>query len=653
MPIKRMTKHIDEDAKKEQKEIEATLLEGEIEDTVPEGTLTQVGSDEPREDEAEGSARPTKRNKGGKGKAPTPKSNAKKAGKGKGGNAAKGRGKSKANADAADEIGLDDQSGDATDVKGGTAAKGRGKADADDEAGLDPSGGATAVKGGTAAKGCGKSKADAAEITESEADYGGSDAIDDEESDGEEKEDAEGEGKEDEDGESDDNTIAGDLEEDVVTIVGDLDDHAQMIASKTTVSDLEERKDDKEDEADDKASERSDKDNDDEPDAANKDRPCESPEILADAALESVTAIVPIRRDSAVEFVGVRENSAPAPSEPACVSCRRCKNTLSVTELPRRVVEKGKTLVEITCKACNCTIAQLGRKFPSWPTADFKEIPEEDQVAFYDNCRGKGVQFAIDQLQHSLAKVTEEFQKSFNKSEFLPLSVWGQRGWDIKHIESTALPEDIEDRDGQLRYRVSVRSSEDGKSYHKIRSHMLSLISQKKAGNKALQDLPGPKRLKLMDRDNGCASAEPAAKRGKHADEAKANEDEPSLEPSEEHAEEEKEDCEDEDEDDGQPQGNSTSTSSSSSSSTSSSSSESKKRNKKSKKGKKGSKKSKKNKKKKGSKKRSKKAKKDRKQASERKENEAEPKAAARHQTPRRRRSFPLEINRRIAPSSS
>ena len=103
-----MTKHIDEDAKKEQKELEATLLEGEIEDTVPAGTLTQVGSDEPREDEAEGSARPTKRNKGGKGKAPTPKSNAKKAGKGKGGKAAKGRGKSKANADAADEIGLDE-----------------------------------------------------------------------------------------------------------------------------------------------------------------------------------------------------------------------------------------------------------------------------------------------------------------------------------------------------------------------------------------------------------------------------------------------------------------------------------------------------------------------------------------------------------------
>lgn len=157
--------------------------------------------------------------------------------------------------------------------------------------------------------------------------------------------------------------------------------------------------------------------------------------------------VVVIKRPAAVDGV--------YPEEPKF--CSKCHNYAPKAKV--RCINKTKQLFQ--CNVCGCRITQLTRQYGVWPTDDFKAISEEEKVAFMKAC-GE----AKDQDQLKL--VSEEYLRRFEKrarfflhnGEFLPLSVWGTRGFDTERIaSSTPAADTVEHPVLGKCYRVEILST--------------------------------------------------------------------------------------------------------------------------------------------------------------------------------------------------
>ena len=119
--------------------------------------------------------------------------------------------------------------------------------------------------------------------------------------------------------------------------------------------------------------------------------------------------------------------------------CSKCLSYVAKAKV--RCVNKTKQLYQ--CHVCGCRISQLNRAFGVWPTSDFKAISAEEKVAFMN-----AVADCTDADQVKL--VAQEFLRRYEKKarfymhngEFLPLSVWANRGFDATRIELTTKPTD-------------------------------------------------------------------------------------------------------------------------------------------------------------------------------------------------------------------
>ena len=146
--------------------------------------------------------------------------------------------------------------------------------------------------------------------------------------------------------------------------------------------------------------------------------------------------------DATATEVETEEGSVAVIKRPAAVDgvypeeekqCSRCHNYVRRAKV--RCINKTKQLFQ-----CN---VQLTRQYGVWPTSDFNGISADEKVAFM-----KAVGEAKDQEQLKL--VSEEYLRRFEKrarffmhnGEFLPLSVWGNRGFDTERIESTTTAAD-------------------------------------------------------------------------------------------------------------------------------------------------------------------------------------------------------------------
>jgi hypothetical protein len=87
-------------------------------------------------------------------------------------------------------------------------------------------------------------------------------------------------------------------------------------------------------------------------------------------------------------------------------------------------------------------VVQLFRGFGTWPTFEFKGIPEEEQQAFMRSLTTTSGPIAVMKAKEMLQK--HEAHESFYEfgGEFLPLSVWASRGFDTKAVQEKSAPED-------------------------------------------------------------------------------------------------------------------------------------------------------------------------------------------------------------------
>ena len=118
--------------------------------------------------------------------------------------------------------------------------------------------------------------------------------------------------------------------------------------------------------------------------------------------------------------------------------CSLCGNWLDKIQL--RLVSKSDAEVW-KCKVCLCKVVQLNKVMGGWPTDEFKGLTQEDQVSFMrDIGQMKTIEEVKKYANHALDKYQQQAEYFDNSGEFLPLSVWAQRGFDVDMIEQKTRP---------------------------------------------------------------------------------------------------------------------------------------------------------------------------------------------------------------------
>jgi hypothetical protein len=148
--------------------------------------------------------------------------------------------------------------------------------------------------------------------------------------------------------------------------------------------------------------------------------------------------------------------------------CSKCKTTVD----PVRAILTGKGPGCWKCPACNVKCTQLNRIFGKWPPRSFSMLPAGYQDQFYRDCKGKAggqvlEQFVVDQL--TIQRTEEEVAST--GGDWLPLSVWGNKGYDVTAIEKNCT--DTQDHPVLgLCYRVCIKSMHSKTIESMIRSEL-------------------------------------------------------------------------------------------------------------------------------------------------------------------------------------
>eukprot|EP00438_Fugacium_kawagutii_P014343 Skav202492 [mRNA] locus=scaffold32:15236:16621:+ [translate_table: standard] len=216
--------------------------------------------------------------------------------------------------------------------------------------------------------------------------------------------------------------------------------------------------------------------------------------------------------------------------------CRKCGMVTTVDRVVNK--SKGEPRNHVVCKGCNASTTMLSRRLGAWPVPAFQNLSQEQQISFWKSCneviqrQGKLDYASIRAL---LAMKLEERQlevaKSKFTSEFLPVSVWVQRGFDADDVKKGEC-----EQHPMLGPTYAVPLKTVSKAYikEKIESMLLTFEGQVRK-RKADNALPssGAKTLKLEDGDeDGLTAVEwiptrsPAKKKG---DEDQADADDTGL----------------------------------------------------------------------------------------------------------------------------
>ena len=110
--------------------------------------------------------------------------------------------------------------------------------------------------------------------------------------------------------------------------------------------------------------------------------------------------------------------------------CCKCHGRLD----PLRTQLTGKSQGSWKCNRCNCKHVQLVRLFGGWPPQEFKDFSQAEQVAFW-RMPASGAAQLKRQVEDVMRKARRETQLTDVGGEYLPLSVYKQRGYDVDQIE--------------------------------------------------------------------------------------------------------------------------------------------------------------------------------------------------------------------------
>lgn len=167
--------------------------------------------------------------------------------------------------------------------------------------------------------------------------------------------------------------------------------------------------------------------------------------------------------------------------------CSRCNHAVD----PGNAQIRGN---KWTCNSCNSRIAMLYRTFGRWPIDEFNEFSNDEQVAFFQKLRSEGGVICKAQMKNlvlnQLAKRRVDKNSQHLSGDFLPLSAWAQKGFDVSLIESLTEDADVMEHPvlGKC-YRVAIHGHGTSIEQQTIREQILkgSGSVRKRA---ALKDTP-------------------------------------------------------------------------------------------------------------------------------------------------------------------
>ena len=87
------------------------------------------------------------------------------------------------------------------------------------------------------------------------------------------------------------------------------------------------------------------------------------------------------------------------------------------------------------CSGCHVKTTQLYRRFGSWPTAEFEALDEHTRQSFMASLQGLDGPTAVAKAAELLESYRVDEEIFQDGGEFLPLSVWAQKGFDTSRIE--------------------------------------------------------------------------------------------------------------------------------------------------------------------------------------------------------------------------
>ena len=114
---------------------------------------------------------------------------------------------------------------------------------------------------------------------------------------------------------------------------------------------------------------------------------------------------------------------------PTCVKCKCVVDTLRA-----KIASKGQG--SWMCSHCNTKGTQLRRIYGAWPPASFKLLPDQVVTDFWKSIKGlDGGPKLEEVVVGTLVKRKIESEVATVGGEYLPLSVWSTRGYDVADIQ--------------------------------------------------------------------------------------------------------------------------------------------------------------------------------------------------------------------------
>ena len=156
--------------------------------------------------------------------------------------------------------------------------------------------------------------------------------------------------------------------------------------------------------------------------------------------------------------------------------CSKCKVELD----PLKSQVTGKSMGNWKCNTCNSRTTQLHREFGAWPIEDFKMLDAAAQEVFWAEARKcHGIRNLKELLIEHLTRHRIEREAHALKGTYLPLSVYGQRGFDTARILEYCEDKRWDQILGWT-YRVNLFTVSHESIEETVRKEVLSLTKKKK-----------------------------------------------------------------------------------------------------------------------------------------------------------------------------
>ena len=168
-------------------------------------------------------------------------------------------------------------------------------------------------------------------------------------------------------------------------------------------------------------------------------------------------------------------------------TCRRCGQQCDLWKSQRLSTKQA----IFVCSKCNMKGVQLSRLFGSWPPKMFKCMSEDEQKKFWDGIKDTPSPQLEGVVVQKLSIVRREWEEAKEGGEYLPLSVYKQRGFDVDAITDRCQDKHEDPVLGTC-YRVRIRTVFSGTVEAMIREELQQVKTQKVGSPTPPPGVPAP-----------------------------------------------------------------------------------------------------------------------------------------------------------------